>query len=114
MFTKNMRYAALKLDGNQLSVFYSDAFDCPERILLSIIELTPNWLEWKASEPCTVLEPEMDYEGADLPLESSERGWSPERVRQLRDPAIFREGDNTYLLYSVAGEHGIAIAKLTD
>jgi hypothetical protein len=114
LFNENMRHSALKLDGNQLSVFYSNAFDCPEHILLSIIELTPNWMEWKASEPCSVLQPEMDYEGANLPLEPSKRGWAPERVRQLRDPAIFREKGNTYLLYSVAGEHGIAIAKLTD
>ena len=35
-----------------------------------------------------------------------------ERVRQLRDPAIFRENGQTYLLYSVAGEQGIALARL--
>ena len=114
LFTKDMRHTALKLDGSLLSVFYSNTYDCPERILLSTIELAPNWLEWKASEPCALLEPEMDYEGANLPLEPSKRGWAPERVRQLRDPAIFREDGNTYLLYSVAGEHGIAIAELVD
>jgi hypothetical protein len=33
---------------------------------------------------------------------------------QLRDPAIFEDDDGrTYLLYSVAGESGIAIAELT-
>jgi len=61
-----------------------------------------------------VLEPESEYEGADLPLETSVRNWAPERVRQLRDPAIFREGENTHLLYSVAGEAGIAIAEIID
>jgi len=30
----------------------------------------------------------------------------------LRDPAIFEEDGNIYLLYSVAGELGIAIAAL--
>jgi hypothetical protein len=35
-------------------------------------------------------------------------------VRQLRDPAIFREDGRTWLLYSVAGENGIAIAELKD
>ncbi|MBC8231354.1 hypothetical protein H8E77_17520 [bacterium] len=114
LYAENMRHSALKLDGNRLSVFYSNAFDCPEHILLSSIELTSNWMAWEASEPRTVLEPEMDYEGVDLPLEPSKRGWAPERVRQLRDPAIFREGEETYLLYSVAGEHGIAIGKLMD
>jgi hypothetical protein len=34
-------------------------------------------------------------------------------VRQLRDPAIFCEHERTFLLYSIAGESGIAIAELT-
>jgi hypothetical protein len=33
-------------------------------------------------------------------------------VRQLRDPAVFEEGGHRYLLFCVAGEQGIAIAKL--
>ena len=114
LFTPDMRHSAVKLDGNLLSVFYSNAHDCPEHILCSTIELTPDWTGWKASEPRTVLKPETDYEGADLPLEPSERGWIQERVHQVRDPGIYREGDATYLLYSVAGEHGIAIARLHE
>ena len=112
LFSEDQRHTAVRLDGSRLSVLYTDAGDCPERILLSTIDLTPDWMEWRASEPVVILEPETDYEGADLPLEPSERGWSPERVRQLRDPGIYREGDETYLLYSVAGESGIAIARL--
>ena len=114
LFNRNMRHNALKLDGNILSVFYSDAGDCPERILLTIIELTDDWMSWRESKASIVLESEMDYEGVDLALEPSVRGWIPERVCQLRDPAIFREGEDTYLLYSVAGEHGIAIARLSS
>lgn len=113
-FTKDMRHSALKLDGNTLSVFYSIVHDCPERILLSTIELEPDWVTWQESESKTVLEPERDYEGATLPLEPSVRGWARERVRQLRDPAIFREEGRTYLLYSVAGEQGIAIAEVRE
>ncbi len=37
-----------------------------------------------------------------------------EPVRQLRDPAIFRENGRTHLLYTVAGERGIAVAKLIE
>ncbi len=114
LFSEDQRHTAPKLDGDTLSVFYSNAHDCPERILLSRVELTPDWMNWRASEAAVILEPETDYEGADLPLQPSRRGWSPERVRQLRDPGIYREGDDTYLLYSVAGESGIAIAKITD
>jgi hypothetical protein len=114
LFTPDMRHAAVKVDGDTLSVFYSNAHDCPERILMSRIELTPDWMEWQASEPVTVLEPETLYEGVDLPLQPSERGWAPQPVRQLRDPGIYREGSATYLLYSVAGERGIALAEILD
>ena len=114
LFSEDQRHTALKLDGNTLSVFYSNAHDCPERILLARVELTPDWMSWRASKAVVILEPETGYEGADLPLHPSRRGWSPERARQLRDPGIYREGADTYLLYSVAGESGIAIAKITD
>jgi len=114
LFSEDMRHSALKLDGNTLSVFYSNIGDRPERILLSTIKLTPDWTTWRASKRATVLQPLMEYEGVDLPLEPSKRGPVMSRARQLRDPAIFREGGKTYLLYSVAGEHGIAIAELKE
>jgi hypothetical protein len=113
LFTRHMRHTALKLDGHLLSVFYTNAGDCPERILLSTIDLTPDWRNWVASAPVVVLEPELDYEGGNLPRVPSIRGLASEPVCQLRDPAIFRENGHTYLLYSVAGEHGIAMAELT-
>jgi len=34
--------------------------------------------------------------------------------KELRDPGIFRDEGKTYLLYSVAGEGGIAGARLYD
>ena len=112
LFTKDQRHTALKLEGEILSVFHSNAHDCPERILVSTIDTSPDWTEWKVGDTHTALSPELDYEGADLPPANSVRGWAPERVRQLRDPGIFEEGGRTYLLYSVAGEHGIAIAEI--
>ena len=39
-------------------------------------------------------------------------GASKNPVRELRDPAIFEDNGKTYLLYSVSGELGIAIAEL--
>ena len=114
LFSANQRHTALKLDGNRLSVFFTNAGDCPERILLSTITLTPDWGTWQASEPVPVLEPELEYEGGHLPLEPSRRGLVMGPVRQLRDPAIYREDGRTYLLFSVAGESGIAIAELLE
>lgn len=106
------RHAALDLRGDTLSVYYSRIGDSPERILVSQIRLTPDWTTWRASDPDDVLRPEKDYEGGKLPLKPSETSLAPGPVRELRDPAIFREGDRTYLLYTVAGESGIAIAEL--
>ncbi|HCI85631.1 MAG TPA: hypothetical protein DHV68_02165 [Dehalococcoidia bacterium] len=58
-----------------------------------------------------ILKPELQWEGAEEPLKPSERGLVHEAVNQLRDPALLRDYDKTYLLYSVAGETGIAIAE---
>ena len=33
-------------------------------------------------------------------------------VRQLRDPAVYEEGERLWLLYAVQGESGIAIAEI--
>lgn len=114
MFGANQRHSALLLDDDTLSVFYTNAGDCPERILVSRIDLTDDWRAWRASPPQDVIAPETSYEGSDLPLEPSCRGLAPGPARQLRDPCIYREGDRAYLLYAVAGESGIAIAELFD
>ena len=90
LFPDNMRHTALDVEGDDLKVFYTNASDSPERILLSTIDLSEDWSKWKASEPVLVLEPETEYEGAELPAAPSSRGLVMEKVRQLRDPAIFR------------------------
>lgn len=109
-----LRHAAVELRGDVLRIYYSRIGDEPERILVSDVQLTSDWLQWRSSEPTTVLGPERDYEGADRPLEVSRPDEAAGRVRQLRDPAIFREEGRTYLLYSVAGESGLAIAELRE
>ena len=114
LFASNMRHTALKLDGSILSVFYTDVGNDPESILLATIDLAPDWLQWKESKALTVLQPERDYEGVNAARGPSVRGLVHGPVCQLRDPAIYREDDHTYLLYSVAGENGIAIAELKD
>jgi Fusaric acid resistance protein-like/Phosphotransferase enzyme family len=114
LFGRDMRHSALLVRNGELLVFWSRVGDTPERILCSRIPLLGDWRTWHAGPPADVLEPEYPWEGADQPHESSVRGWEDEPVRQLRDPAIFCEDDHTYLLYSVAGESGIAIAELDE
>lgn len=112
LFERSMRHTALLRRGDELLVFWSRVGDRPERILCSRIGLGPHWRQWRAGPPVTVLAPEHPWEGADLLVEPSERGWADEPVHQLRDPAVFEQGDRAFLLYSAAGESGIAIAEL--
>jgi hypothetical protein len=109
------RHVALQRRGDTLWVYYSSIGDAPERILRARILLHADWREWHATDPVEVLRPEFPWEGADLPIKPSTAGAARGRVNELRDPAIFEDDDGrTYLLYSVAGESGIAIAELTS
>ena len=112
LFNPDMRHAALLLRGDTLTVFYTQAYHCPEHIIASQITLTDDWQTWHPSDPQSVLLPATEYEGVDLSLAPSERGAIHERAHQVRDPGIFVEEGRVYLLYSVAGESGIAIAEL--
>ncbi|MFN8514823.1 MAG: hypothetical protein U0841_20020 [Chloroflexia bacterium] len=114
LFTPEMRHSAVQLVGDTLRVFYTNAGDCPERIFVSEIALGDDWLAWTATPPVTLLAPELEYEGVNRPLVPSERGSIHEPAHQLRDPCIFEEDGRTWLLYAVAGEHGIAIAELVS
>lgn len=112
LFNPDMRHSAVLLRGDILCVFWTQVGHAPERILLSRIDLRADWQRWRESEPVEVLRPERPWEGADEPVEPSIRSVAYGAVNQLRDPAIYVEGDNVYLLYAVAGESGIAIARL--
>ncbi|MDE0660012.1 MAG: hypothetical protein F4029_08280 [Gammaproteobacteria bacterium] len=112
LFNPDMRHAAVMRRGDTLFVFWTQVGDAPERILLSTVDLRGDWLAWTASDPVEVLRPERAWEGADAPLDPSVRSVAYGMVNQLRDPAVYEEGDQVYLLYAVAGESGIAIARV--
>jgi hypothetical protein len=82
-------------------------------MMLSTIDLTPDWTQWKASAPVEVMRPETAYECVDLPVAPSAVGDIDTPVRQIRDPAILEEGGRTVLFYSTCGEQGIAAAEVT-
>ena len=112
LFEPDMRHAAVHLRGSTLFVFWSRAGDVPEHILASTVDVSGDWRGWRNSAERSLLKPERPWEGAGLPLEPSVRDAVNVRVNQLRDPAIYVEDDRTYLLYSVAGEAGIGLARL--
>lgn len=113
LFERDQRHSALLKRGETLHVFWTRVGDAPERIYASTVDLSGDWMSWRASEPVEVLRPERPWEGADLPVSPSYRSATSIPVNQLRDPAIFEENGRTYLLYAVKGEGGIAIAELS-
>lgn len=114
LFRDGSRHTALRRSGGTLDVLYSRIGDAPEHILHATIDLTEEWTQWKPTAPRSLLEPDRDWEGAGKPIEPSSSGGVTEPVCQLRDPAIYTENGTTYLLYTVAGERGIAIAELLE
>ena len=112
LFNADMRHAALLKRGESLFVFWTQVGHAPERILLSVVDLARDWTAWKETEAREVLRPKREWEGAGAPVEPSVRGPVRGRVNQLRDPAIYVEGNRVFLLYAVAGESGIALAEV--
>jgi hypothetical protein len=112
LFNPDMRHAALLKKGDMMCVFWTQVGHTPGRILLSTIDLSGDWRSWRETDATEILRPETDWEGADAPLEPSVRSVAYGHVNQLRDPAVYVEDDDVYLLYAVAGESGIAIVKL--
>lgn len=113
LFDPDMRHAGLYLQGEVLYVFWSQAGDAPERILVSVVDLSPfNWDDWRATEPQELLRAELPWEGSELKVESSLRGELGLAANELGDPIVFQDEDELYLLYTGAGEQAIGLARL--
>ena len=80
--------------------------------MLSVVDLDGHWATWEASRPIEILRPEAPYEGIEFPMKPSKKGGGVNR-QELRDPCIFHDEGRTYLLYSVAGEMGLAITEIS-
>jgi hypothetical protein len=107
------RHVAVLSGAGALSVYFSSIGDAPERIQLAHIPTGPDWRTWQVAATREVLRPEFDWEGAKQPIDVSKPGESRGREHALRDPAVFVDADDRrYLVYSVAGENGLAIAEL--
>ena len=112
LFDPNMRHSALFRQDDVLHVFYTRAGDEPESILHATIDLNGDWQNWREGQAQLVAAPEARWEGAGEPIEPSRRGAILERVHQLRDPAIFVDGDEILMFYAGGGEHAIGGARL--
>lgn len=108
------RHTAVRVEGDRLRIVFSRIADEPERLLQCSMGLAGDWRAWPRdlTDPEELLQPARDWEGADQPLAPSVPGGSWEPVRQLRDPALFDDGERSLLFYSIAGEQGLAVARL--
>ncbi len=106
------RHLAVLRKRSTLWVAWSVTGDAPERIYIGSVNLSADWATWKVENIRELLRPEYPWEGADLPVAPSQPGIRIEPVNELRDPGFFTEDGVDYLLYSVAGESGLAIARV--
>jgi hypothetical protein len=107
-----MRHPAVWVDSGRLHLFFSRVGDAPERIVATTVELLDDWNAWRPTKEQTVLFPKEEYEGVGERVAPSTYGAVHTLVRQLRDPFVFEDQGERYLLYAVGGERGIAIARL--
>ena len=106
------RHYGLLKQKNKLLIFWTEIGDSPEQLKLSSMNLTDDWTNWKISNTVSLRKPTRQWEGANLPIEPSKFGAIFQPVNQLRDPAVYTEDGQIFILYSVAGEQGIGIAQL--
>lgn len=113
-FRYSMRHVGLDYQRDRLVVYFSCVGHRPERVLATVVPLAGPPETWRAQGTFEVLRPGTPAEGADLPLAYSNGGISRTLVNELRDPTVFREGAHAWLIYSIAGEHGLGLARLLD
>ena len=114
IFPSNARHVAVLIRSTTMHVFYTTVGEIPESIMVGEIDLSSDWMDWEVRNTRELLHPVLDWEGASEPLVPSERGAIDYPVNQLRDPGVFEDGHDVFLLYGVAGEQGIAITRLVE
>jgi hypothetical protein len=109
-----IRHLAVRVEGTQLRLFFTRIGDTPEHIRTATLDLERPWPDWEATPSEPLLWPEAHWEGGNLVARKSSGGAIHAGVRALRDPGVFEEAGRTLILYSVAGECGIAAAELHE
>ena len=114
LFINGMRHAAILVQDDLVEVFFSRIGDEPERLLVTSIDPDKMWREPYEPVLRELIRPEVPYEGADMAIGKSAVGETTSRVNALRDPYVYSSvGGQTYLFYAIAGESGIAVARIS-
>jgi len=110
--TENYRHGAILSLADEVYVIWTRAEDNPERLLISRLDTSFSWNKWTLVDTRELHRPTFDWEGADEPQLPSRYGGIMTRVNQLRDPCVFQEDNHNYVIYSIAGEQGLAIGEI--
>jgi len=106
---KNIRHTAVLVEDDKIYLFFSLIGELQESIYCCNLDIN----NFQITNKYKLLKPTLKYEGFNFPKEKSKIGMEKKFVNQVRDPGIYINKSDKYLLYSVSGEKGIAIAKLT-
>ena len=107
-FIKNLRHTGVLVEANNVFIFYSLIGEIQESIYCSVLDLS----NYNLNNTYKIIKPSLEYEGSNILKKKSIEGIELNYVNQVRDPAIFINKSEKYLLYSVSGEKGIALGKL--
>jgi len=105
---KNIRHTAVLVEDDIIYLFYSLIGELQESIYCATLDIN----NFKITNRYKLLKPTLKYEGINFIKKKSKIGMEKRYVNQVRDPGIYINKYDKYLLYSVSGEKGIAIAKL--
>ena len=103
-----VRHTAVHVDGDMLYIFHTVVGEAPESLYVCKIK------NWEIIDNYKIREPKYNWEGANQPKYNSRFGMALGFVNELRDPCIFKDNNDLYLLYSYGGESGIALSKLKN
>jgi len=105
------RHSGLRLVEDTMYVLYTNKRDTLEHVkVVRIVNFTdPDTTHWIVSEGQSLLRPEYEWEGAELPTTGSPL---PGLKNQLRDPKVYTIDNQDYLCYSLGEENGIGIARI--
>ena len=118
-FLPNSRHTATYVKNDKLYLFYTTIGEAPESIYYCRIKVDEDVSNWEVQSINKLTKPNFEFEGSGSQLFPSQLGSSTlkfgeKKLNELRDPCIFIENDNVYLLYSFNGEGGIALGSLNS
>ena len=106
------RHAGVLVKGDKLHVVWTRIGDAPESVLHSVIDMSTYWRDWCATEGQMILKPKFAWEGAHLAISKSTVGGLTKQQHSLRDPFLYEENEEVYMIYAGGGETSIGIATL--